>query len=327
MRSLAVRLGCALVLGTSVYGPPAPAALALRETWTGYFGGRAATFHVEGGAPEAGPGSLGWSLAVQDRVVARGDVAWPAGREAVFTVSLPPVKEGVVLDAHLVIAAGAESRRYLLRLFPEDAWAARQVAVQELTVQLFDPVGTTAAVLAEAGLPFSLVANQEAIAQPAAALLVIGEGVSLSRAPGLAATLWRAAAAGRSVLCLAPGDGGFALPLDTEPAGVRPDRLAWRGADVIRSLDKRIDATAWPPAGRLPARSFVLKSERQQVVVELGPAGAGWPWIDATFTGGGRIVFCGWTVIQAWDTGPAPRHLLVRMLEHLAAKTEKESEP
>jgi hypothetical protein len=321
----------ALIVGIAVAAARSEdVTLGIQETWSGFFGGSTQTLHVLAEPSGAGIKRFGWSLAVDGRVVGRGET--PAdGGSAAIPVNIPAIKEGVVLPAIVSVEAlepvlsAAEKPVWI---FAENAFSGKMEWLKSLHILLFDPDGATAAILEKTDIPFTAVRNPEALVSAAGRLVIVGEGISLEEYPALAETLVRAALAGRAVLCLAPADGSLPIPGAFDLQNPRPIRMRFARSDVIKEIDKRLDAEAWPVDGRVVARDLALRSERQQVVGQFLPAGSGWPWFEAEFPGGGRLLFCGFAMIEKWDQGPAPRYLLVRLIENLFPnREEKEMEP
>ena len=298
--------------------------LGIRETWSDFLGGSTQTLHVLAQPSGAGIKRFGWSLAVDGRVVARGEV--PAvGGAAVIQVNIPAVKEGVVMPA-VVSVEGLEpivpATNKAVWIFAENAFSGKEEWLKSLDILLFDPDGGTATILEKTGIPFTSIRNPEALVSSSGRLVIVGEGVSLEDYPALAETIMRAAVAGRAVLCLAPASGSLLIPGAFDLQSGRPILIRFAQSAVIKELDKRLDAEAWPADGRVDARDLALKSDRQQVVGEFLPPGSGWPWFEAEFPGGGRLIICGFAVIEKWEQGPAPRYLLVRVIENLFPNRE-----
>ena len=312
-------------------GQDAPAvSLRIREPWCNVFGGRAATFNVEVAARNGFDGRLGWRLAADGRTLDRGEAAVRVGAGASQAVEIPlripDVKPGVVMDASLEVAVGpagagdgGASAARRLWVFPDDPFADRRDWLKGLSIRLFDPAGKTAEVFRQANVPAEFVDRVDALAGAGTNLIVVGEGVSFEEYRGLAEVLTRAAAAGARVLCLAPANGRFAMPGMGGADLPVPRSVAFRQHDVIRELDKRLDAEAWSPDGKVAACRLNPVGDRGPVVCEVTVDGPGWPWVDIAFDGGGRLLVCGFAVIGKWDAGPTPRFLFAKMLEEVVA--------
>ena len=313
-----------------------PVALTLHEGWTGFFGGAEAVLHVALPADQAATGSrLAWELTVEQRVIARREQtlapidAGQAGCDLRF--ALPPVKEGVIMPVSLTLAllsaAGrgtpAATLSRTLWLFPADPFSGRLAALRTQRLRVFDPEGTTRGILGAAGVPHEAVRDPNAIDRQAPGTLVVAPGVSLASHRGLWPLLVGLAAQGHRVLWLSPAGGEVPLPgLGAETGLPAPVRVSFRGSDVIAELDKRLDAAAWPPAGSPVCARLRLKADRGRVLGEFGSGPDGWPWVAMDFAGQGRLVVCGFAVIERWEAGPTPRFLLARILDWLVENKE-----
>ena len=72
---------------------------------------------------------------------------------------------------------------------------------------------------------------------------------------------------------------------------------------------------------RLRRSAVRLVGERGTVNVEVTD-GQGWPWVEMEYEGGGRLIICGFAMIEQWESTPAPRFLLARMLEYVVRSGE-----
>lgn len=311
-----------------------PVAVRPRETWSGVFGGRPARFHFDVEARQAFRGRAGWSCRASGRTLARGEVAVAAepGKPAGLEVRLdvPPVKPGVVMPAVLTVeifgpggGPAVGSFQKPLWVFPEDPLPDRSRWLARLKLHLFDPQGRTHQCLKRLGVPLLETRNVDAIPAMRQGVLLVGEGTSLVRYRGLASAMTKAAAGGVPVLCLAPSEGTMVLPGTRRADLPSPQRLVLRHADVIGELDKRLDALGWPPDGRIAACTLQVAAERNRVTAEVVRSGEGWPWLEADFPGsGGRLVVCGFGLVEKWDDGPTPRFLFARLLEYVCAEPQ-----
>jgi len=305
------------------------------EAFSNVFGGREVTLNYAITSPEQFRGRLGWSLSVEQRTIARGEVAIIAGAgrpgHTAVRLRVPEVKEGVVIAARLSVdvhaggggrsVAGHQRR---LWIFPEDPFALQTEWLEELEITLFDPEGDTAERFEEAEIPFKQVHNVAALESTARGVLIVGEGVSLEEQRSLPEVMIRTAAGGVPVVCLALASGELPMPGTAGADLPVPERVVLRRQDAITTLDKRLDAEAWPPDGKVVAGTLSITSQRYRVVGEVGDAEDGWPWIEVRYPKpGATLLICGFSLIEHWDATPAPRYLLARMLEHVAGKERK----
>jgi len=333
----AVFAGVLGILGAGVCpagGVEGDLSLSPLEAWSAVFGGARSEFHFAVTARKPFRGLAGWSLTVNGRVIARREeaLAVEPAKEGRITIALdiPPVKEGVIVQAVLSLSLYVEDRgqaeaslRKPLWVFSHNPFADRTEWLKELKIHLFDPEGKTRQALEKMGVPFSETGNVESLPDFRDGLVIVGEGVSFEDYRGLPEIMVRAAAGGVPVLCLAPSGGRLVLPGSEGAELPKPAALALRGNDVITELDKRLDALAWPPDGKVVASSLSVRADRGRVVAEVGEGGAAWPWAEARFAEKrGRLLVCGFGLMRAWEAGPSPRFLFARLLEHLTEKGE-----
>jgi len=301
------------------------------EGWSGLFGGARADLHFVVTARRPFRGRVGWSLAYEQRALLRRESALavdPGKDERVrIRLDVPAVKEGVVMPLTLSIALsapGAEvaeaSLEKRLWVFPRDPFAGRRAWLRTLSIHLFDPEETTGPVLKAMEVPYAETTNPESMRALERGLIVIGEGVSFDDYRGLPEIVCQAAARGVPVLCLAPSGGDFPIP-GTEAVDLpAPSRIVLRRLDVIAELDKRLDATAWPPDGRVLASSLAVTGERRIVAARVAEDEKGWPWLEVRCAAKrGKLIVCGFGIIGKWEAGPTPRFLFARLLEYLNA--------
>jgi hypothetical protein len=300
-----------------------------QQDWTTMFSGDRVTLNFLIRSAERVKGQVVWRHTADRRPLARGElaIAIAAGTSAPLTIplQLPDVREGVIYDTELTVElvndrreVTAEHRR-VVRIFPRDAFADRRHWLRDLNIMLYDPEKKTESVFDEADIPYKAVRNIAALRKTAEGIVVIGEGVSWQDHPSLDEVLPALAAEGIPVLCLAPADGRFGFP-GNDDERPRPERLTLGRAEMIRRLDKRLDADAWPPEGKPVAAALDVESYRSRVVLAVTESPWAWPWVEALYPGDGRLIVCGFGVVRSWDAGPTPRYLLLRILERLSEK-------
>ena len=299
------------------------------------FGGKEAVLSLTITATGPFRGTLGWRLASEGRTLARREqaVAVEAGAAVGVEVRFetPSVRDGTALATTLEVVlmeegatAAAAKLTKPLWIFPANAWADRAVWLKQLNLRLFDPDGKTAALLEKEKIPYTAIRNISALAELTEGVVLVGEGISFKDYRGLARSLWQAAASGTAVLCLAPREGEILIADASEDKQPQPIRMDFRQHELIHELDKRLDAACWTTAGA-GSVGVQLKGARGPVVGEVNQTGAGWRWIEMTFADGqhkGRLVVTGLALLEKWDTSPAPRYLLLKMLEHVASRPQ-----
>jgi hypothetical protein len=296
--------------------------LELVEPWANVWAGEEALYHVQLAAGADPVDRVPWRLHAGAATVQRGE-APGLGRpgdpaDVPIALRIPPVHEGTV--AALTLSVG-ESVQQRLWAFPARPFAGREQWLKHLAIHLYDPVGATREQFDRESIPYRDVAHLDPLSDLAQGILVIGEGIALDDVPALVevATL---AAQRIPVLCLAPASGEFTLP-GTDDAGPPPDALRLEGIGIITALDKRLDATGWPPAGTIPHRTIRVEAGRSRVLGSMADGENGWVWLEAEFPQpGGRFVLCGIRLIEAWETGPTPRYLFARILESIQTPPE-----
>ena len=329
MRTIGLMLGFLLVCTAAQAAPKL--AIVMQESWSDVFGGKEAVFHVLVGARETTRGRLAWRYAAGDKTIARQereiDVAPGRSQNVEIRLPVPEVKAGVILNTTLSVAVnenGAAQATATLEktlwVFPPDPFAGRAEWLKEQNFWLFDPERKTAERFEKSHIPFKRISDVGAFQDVRNGVVVIGEGVSFKVYRGLWDQLMAVASSGVPVLCLAPAEGSVPLLAPDESAFPAPASLKLEKAAIIRKLDKRLDAEAWPPDGLICLRTLTVRGERGAVIGEMAPpAAGGWPWIE--MSGGlprGRLIVCCFAVIKKWETGPAPRFLLERVLQYMS---------
>jgi hypothetical protein len=310
------------------------ASLVPLEKWSNVFSGSNVTLRYVVRSADPLDGRLDWSLSVNRRTVQHGQVPLkiPADRAAEIAVPLkvPEVKQAVILKAQLGVAVypsgatkPAAEHLKTVRIFPRDPFYDRSEWLRELRITLFDPEGKTADVLEKARVPVKLTKNITALDDLIEGVLLIGEGTALRDHRGLGEAMVKAATRGVPVLCLAPGEGSMILPGSEGEYSPRPASLTLRQNDIITDLDKRLDAAAWMPCGRIPSSRLAIKSDVDQVVAASTRDGPGWPWLEARYAARrGRLIVCGFPIIRQWEASPTPRYLLMELFRRIAPENE-----
>lgn len=336
MRLSARRMSSLLVavFATTTVTSPATAQVTIRlqEQWSNVYGETEPTFHFQIASSRPTEVVVRWSYSANRRTILRAekdvDVSGkdPVGFDVKLTV--PRVNEGIIFATDLAVRVSRRGEQDPLAtfakriwVFPRDPFAQRMTWLDELSMELFDPAETTAKILDSSEIPYHQVRDVAAIGRLKEGILVIGAGVSLDSYRGLVDAALAAACRGVPVLCLAPAAGR----LNLHTADATPERLEFRRNDIITELDKRLDSQQWLGSGELVASRFDYTSYRGNVILRTTDSIAAWPWIEARYGTNTPMIVCGFSLIEHWNEGPAPRFLFARLLEYLTNGHSKEN--
>ena len=292
------------------------------ENWSCAFGGKELTLHFRVENNKPAEGRLLWHYSANQRTLARGESEIKPNDDSTAEVVLrvPEVRDGVIYRTNLAVAfvqpdGNIENATLskTLWLFPEDPFTDQREALKERQLSLFDPEGRTAELFEKISLPHQQIQNVASLADHTRhSYVIVGEGTSLIRHRGLAEQLLSFAATGGTVLMLAPSEG--IIPMPERADADRPGELRFRRHHVIRDFDKRLDSISWPGISGLPGSKISLRTRLGQIGMELSDDGD-WSWLTIEYPEtNGRFVFCGFSLVEHWDSGPTPRYLLARIL-------------
>jgi hypothetical protein len=310
-----------------------PAPIELREPGTNLFADSKVecAFHLK--APADFKGRLTWAFAsANDRVFngGRGEraVAGKGAEAAVvrLTLTTPAVNPGVVLETRLsvaLVADGADKPDATLTttlwIFPPDPFVNRRQWLKDFDIVVFDAnkKSKTAEAFEALKIPHVVVRDVGQLGDRNAGLIVVGEGASFKEERGLAEALAPLARRGCQVVCLAASEGSVPLP-GAGADGNPPASVTFQRQAIIRQLDKRLDPQHWGGKGPLLTHSLHLAAKDGDVIADVQDNAKGWPWLQADFAGGGKLIFCEFALLKHWDASPTPRYLFARMLESLS---------
>ena len=330
----ALAMTCAWDAGESAWCDRPATKITPHEVWSTFFCNQQVKLHFDVHSDQKIAGRLLWTHAVEHRTLSRGETAVsvvPAEPvEAEISLGLPEVRSGVVMDTQLRLQLTDHRGDVLaefdhtIRLFPADPFADRRQWLRELDLVLFDPNRTTEKVFDDSKIPYRPIRAVSGLSLESGACLLVGEDTSLQDYRGLYGEAEELAAAGATVIFLAPADGSFPFP-GSDEGQPKPQRVTLRQQDVIRELDKRLDGEAWPPDGKMVKTSLQVLSTRRGAELSVKSSSDHWPWMQVIYPSGGRLLVCGFGIIESWDTGPTPRWLLLRILEQRKVKKSAKS--
>lgn len=272
-----------------------------------------------------------WSIATAGRVFARGesDLSQSDSQQAdvSFTFRSPPVRDGLVSACEFRVAVGPAERPALARsidpfwVYPRDPFASRRKLFENHKLVVYDPQGDTSELLDREKVPHSVVNSVRRFRDPAAGLVLIGEGVDFDDYPALAREIHKAAAEGVRFMCLAPRSGGFNIHGD----GPSSPAVRLLSVDALAERHKMLDVSPGESFGRTPLRPLFIRSDLSSLqILANQKSTVSWPWIEVDYPAPkrarvGMIAVCGYQVINAWDSGPTARYLLAETLQTLMA--------
>ena len=105
---------------------------------------------------------------------------------------------------------------------------------------------------------------------------------------------------------------------------LQPDRLMFRQADIVTELDKRLDPRGWQTS-KVMESGLRLRGDRGPVVAETCVGKGAWPWMELDYAAvNGKLVVCGFGIVNVWAESPTPRFLLMKVLERVSGNKMKE---
>lgn len=318
-----------LDIGLDDGGDEARIRMSLMEKWTNLFAGQETILHVMIHTRSSFSGTLIWRFSsgentiATDRQIVKAKAFAPVNIE--LRLPVPALKSAASAQAALSltlqedeITTPAATLEQPFVVFHPNPFQLRAAWLRGLQLSVFDPSGATTARLTAMDIPFSVIQDVDLAANPIQGILIIGEGLALADYSSIFDSLVRLADAGISSICLAPLNGEIALPGMGDVNLPKPATIVFRDRNILREFDRRLDVAAWPQDGDMEAMRLRLSGEQGAVIGKIQELGDGWPWMEMAYgEGKGTIFLCGFSIIGKWDATPAPRFLLMRMLERL----------
>ncbi|MCK5802523.1 MAG: hypothetical protein KAI66_06805, partial [Lentisphaeria bacterium] len=276
------------------------------------FGGSKVMARIRVSNVRAEGGTLSWRLAYGERTLQRGEAAVATDDGGTFSHSfelrMPPVKDGVALRTELTVSvAGANpaQARTVIWIFAPSPWTSRKNEVEAWNLHLYDPEKTTADLLESQGVACHTIRHPSVLEGEKPVALLVGAGVDAGDYRGLVDGLVGLARSGGTIVWLEPAGGAVSLPPLEDL-----DALEFRGAQIVRELDKRLVF----PSSAKPTSSLGLASTRSEVVCEVRKDAPGSCWTRLSFHSGGTLIVCTMPIVAQWETTPAARHFLDAIL-------------
>ena len=328
----------ALVFGPPTFGEPIVVApdvtleMAWSEPWGAVFAGREQTFHLALEATQDFAGTVAWELQVQGRVLQRKETGVNLKSKQRTSVEIafaaPPVKDALGIQALLVVTvrppreSPAQARiEKTLWLFSPEFFSLNRETLSKRGISVFDPEHTVTKLLDSAELTYREVASAEQVAAVTSGVLLVGAGMNLADYRDVGTQLATAAQNGAAVIRLTPTGGTLPLPGGAGTETPRPQSMEFRGPDILRDLDKRLDQTDWAPDHPLLAAGLRVIVDRDRPMIEIGkPEKDAWPWFLARYASGGCLLIAGFPVVETWELSPNPRLALLKILELTAPR-------
>ncbi len=298
-----------------------------REARSGVFGQSKTSFSFDLRVKRPLQGVATWAFSSKGRTIARGEqsVSLAVGEtvKVVIPLVIPPVREGVIFPAQLMLSVqekpGSAPLAQQLKpvwIFPPDPFFDQRDQLKRLPVLVYDPQGDTLRVLQAAKLPLRQVRRAAELLDMQSGMLVIGEGLAWDQHPQLNETIELLAARGVPVLCLAAAGGEFRLP-GSHGDQPLPRSLSFHASDIIQKIDQRLDPEGWTRDGEFAGSTFRLNEVGGEILARFTPTDGGWRWLEARYPGQGSLVFCGFGIVKHWEASPAPRFLFARVIEQM----------
>ena len=303
------------------------------EHWSNVFDGEEIVqrFRIPNAAANAE--AIGWRVTMETAVINRGESVLKAdpnlGPLLTVQFRLPEGGPRVILSLTIHITRhGQEVLAKRLWIFPRNPFTQPIPGLGTREIVLFDPQRTTAPRLEEADVQFRLVKHVDALAELRGGVLLIGHGTNFREHRALSSVVLQVANRGVTVVCLAPSAGVIPFPDDEGSDGQDESKSAvlqnfrLGRTDVIAAFDKRLDFRDWRGKSSVIASTFKINGKDKKMTAEVSTENRGWSWIEADFANRGRLIVCGFNIMEQWDAGPAPRHTLWHLLAHAVRETK-----
>jgi hypothetical protein len=209
-----------------------------------------------------------------------------------------------------------------VEVWPAPAKAPAPLGPLARKLMLFDPVGRSATVLQQAGIPFEAVKTLDVPGDPAATVLIIGEGAVQDTDNEATGPLNSYVSAGGRIVVLAQDKNLPGLPVRT---ALEPKE--WSSMPFVRTPQHPVmngisswDLHFWTP-DRVTARGAYTRPESGGFVaiVDSGTdTGMDWVQMMECYRGKGLYLLCQLPLVAKYNAEPMAREILGRLITYAA---------
>lgn len=322
-RALALTVTGLLLLCGAKATPALP--LVTAESNGELYAGQISPYIISVSAPPYTNVTLLWEVTARERLLGRGEYRVQMGERRQVSIELPietpPLNRGHSITATMTLAAvdGTTALPSLvhkreLTLYGPEPLALEADSFRRMHINLYDPVGTTAAMFSTAGIPYTRVEEGDLQRLSPSVFLVIGSGLELERRQDQGAWLHRLALKGRRVLFLgpvagrvtfAPAQGELLSPISSirlDVAGAMPFFPPHYNSAAVHRGD-----------------GLALRQRRGISSVEVADtADSRWYWFSLTYgDSNGLLAIVMWPFATDFARDPAMSLAFGRLLQHV----------
>lgn len=262
------------------------------------------------------PASVEFRVLIGSRTLSAGQTTVMRDRKFEFGFQTPEIPPGTVLPVTVVgmIADRPESQTSKeLFVYPKNPFRDRGEWLVKLKLHLFDPEQRTGKLFESMEIPFKKLDQLSVDSLDSGGILVVGEGFRFDAASEWVDECWKLAQRGHRMICLSPASGSLIWPQEA----TAPSTLTMARLNYFHRHDKRLDVNDWV-GGKSPVSSSLRLevgqsgSEFRVSQKELGAFCV----LDADYQPTrGRLIICGASIVDGWDSTPAPRQFLSYLFE------------
>ncbi len=273
-------------------------------------------------APKA---KVSWKLKKSHRTLAQGTAERTDKDELKIEFSLTGIEVNAVIELTLELTSGDRFVYEPVYLYPAEPFKNQQKLLEQANLYLFDPVGDTLEVFEAASIPFQKLDSLDSAEAIEEGLVIVGEGLAIEENEDFFATLAPLLEKGISVCFLAPDDEESESTSISMPEAPQ-QRVVLRRQDITKQFDERFDTNFWSAQNSV-SHAWQLSRNANTILLEKSDPASGWCWIEIEYpnvTSAAKkkatLVVCGLGIVNRWNSGPMPRHLLLKMIQTYSNK-------